>query len=264
VSAGGGIVQSSRFGEAAWLGPRLASFGAWTVRSIVPTGFEAYVRVFHPAGEAEDARTWAQLAERYGRVMHAHAEFERLVPPRERPNVGDPPTGYLWPEQTAALADVTARHTGTPDRCWFCLWEGWGWVQGPPAVGVLAERLQQRRALTRDSPFQLEGGRVSLPGRKYLLFEGPLASVADFGYWIEFPDGRRFFERWSPNIWWPDDRAWCVATETDLDSTYVGGSEDLIAGLLADPRLEALRVDADDVRSDTINPHFGSEEGDVS
>jgi hypothetical protein len=43
----------------------------------------------------------------------------------------------------------------------------------------------------------------------------------------------------SPNLWWPDDRAWCIATETDLAWTYVGGSAALISEVLANPRLEA-------------------------
>jgi hypothetical protein len=32
----------------------------------------------------------------------------------------------------------------------------------------------------------------------------------------------------SPNQWWPQDRAWCVASEIDLDSTLVAGSQDLV------------------------------------
>ena len=95
-----------------------------------------------------------------------------------------------------------------------------------------------------------------MPGRDYLLFEGPLASLAQFGYSIEWPDGRRFFDHASPNLWWPDDRAWCVATEIDLDSTYIGGSQALAADLLNDPRVEATPVRAEDARGDTINPPY--------
>jgi hypothetical protein len=55
---------------------------------------------------------------------------------------------------------------------------------------------------------------------------------------------------------WPADRAWFVAGDTDLDSTYVGGPAGLISALLADPDLEAWPVDAGDgvsYFSDTIN-----------
>jgi hypothetical protein len=46
----------------------------------------------------------------------------------------------------------------------------------------------------------------------------------------------------SPTLWWPDDRAWCVASEVDFHSTYVGGSRQLIDRLLGDERIEALEA----------------------
>ena len=39
----------------------------------------------------------------------------------------------------------------------------------------------------------------------------------------------------SPNIWWPEDHAWCVATDIDLFDTYVGGSRECIKAILSDP-----------------------------
>jgi hypothetical protein len=50
----------------------------------------------------------------------------------------------------------------------------------------------------------------------------------------------------APAIWWPDDRSWCVGSSMDIDSTVVGGSASLIEDVLADPRLEAFPVAADD------------------
>jgi len=61
----------------------------------------------------------------------------------------------------------------------------------------------------------------------------------------------------SPNLCWPDDRAWCVATEIDLPETYVAGSEDCIERIQADDQLEAMRMGADarvDIDADTLNP----------
>jgi hypothetical protein len=45
-----------------------------------------------------------------------------------------------------------------------------------------------------------------------------------------------------PSIWWPDDRAWCVATEIDFRWTYVAGSRELVDALVADERFEALHA----------------------
>jgi hypothetical protein len=59
-----------------------------------------------------------------------------------------------------------------------------------------------------------------------------------------------------PNIWWPDDRAWCVASEIDLAYTYVGGSKELIEEIVEHPALEALACDIRDgitYDSDKVN-----------
>ena len=59
------------------------------------------------------------------------------------------------------------------------------------------------------------------------------------------------------NLWWPDDRAWCVGTDIDLMTTYVGASRLAIASLLGDGSIEALAVSVDQLvtwDADTINP----------
>jgi hypothetical protein len=60
----------------------------------------------------------------------------------------------------------------------------------------------------------------------------------------------------SPNLFWPADRSWCVASEIDFDSTLVGGSRDLVDAVLAHPGLEVWPVSAGDSLAwdaDTIN-----------
>ncbi len=60
-----------------------------------------------------------------------------------------------------------------------------------------------------------------------------------------------------PNLWWPDDRAWCVATELDMQSTYIGGSRACVDQLLGDDRLEVYEVQPSDGISwdaDGVNP----------
>ena len=73
---------------------------------------------------------------------------------------------------------------------------------------------------------KLSKSRVHLPQRDYVLFAG---SVTAADGW---EDG--------PNLWWPDDHAWCVASEIDFPYTYVAGSEALIEEILANPLIEAL------------------------
>ncbi len=79
-----------------------------------------------------------------------------------------------------------------------------------------------------------------------LLLRGPLNAAGAVDRWGE-----------PPNVWWPEDRAWCVASEIDLMSTYVGGSASCVAALLADEDIEALPVSVDQRvtwDADTINP----------
>lgn len=61
----------------------------------------------------------------------------------------------------------------------------------------------------------------------------------------------------SANLWWPEDRAWCVATEIDFVSTYVAGSQRLMDALLGCKAIEAYRVEPSDGTSydgDAVNP----------
>jgi hypothetical protein len=78
---------------------------------------------------------------------------------------------------------------------------------------------------------------VHLPSRDYLLYRGPIeaaGTTALFGEWDQ-----------SPNLWWPADESWCVASEIDLPWTYVGGTKDMVERLVMDNRIEAFAVRPD-------------------
>ena len=146
---------------------------AWrgTMHDVVPRGFAAYARVFHlvtrerpvgrswpaePSGwslaewqaaasgelavDAERAR-WADTATAFGTIMHAGAQWHRLVrgdrEARESDPVdadgwrySEPREGCLDPVSVAALATVAAEHTATPDDAFVAVWEGWGGLVG--------------------------------------------------------------------------------------------------------------------------------------
>ncbi|MCW2916674.1 MAG: hypothetical protein JWN52_4742 [Actinomycetia bacterium] len=270
-----------------WVTAGVGSFGSG-VGALVPRGFESYARILHPAESSEgEPVTWAAVAEWSGGTVHSRAQFAPMSRPRwetrgengdltgqgsgdeggrgpapwdEEPRAGELPSATL-----AALCEVLARHTSTPQRCWFCLWDGHGWINGSTAMAVLTASTNTDtdtgEGPTSGSgapvppafpPEVLDGPRVHLPGRDYFLLEGPLDAALELGHLI----GEDFFDPQTPNLFWPDDHAWCVATEIDLDSTYVGGPAALVADLLADPRLEAWQVDLADpvwADSDDIN-----------
>ena len=59
-----------------------------------------------------------------------------------------------------------------------------------------------------------------------------------------------------PNIWWPANRAWFVATDIDLDSTYIGAGQECTDALFRYPALEAVPAEyraSVAMTADTIN-----------
>ncbi len=219
---------------AAWIAPRLLSFAS-AVGAFVPLVFEAYARILHPA-RAEDGSPvlWAEVAAWSGGTVHALAQWVPMAHGRGSPLSAQPfqvPPSHrdFPPAMLTALCDLLARHTTTLDLCYFGVWEGYGWVP-------------------RD------GGRVAkleVENRAYLLLSGPISGVDQIGSWMG-----NDFQLQAPDLLWPSDRSWFVAGDTDLDSTYVGGSTELIRELLADERLEAWPVSASDpidAGSDLIN-----------
>ena len=250
----------------AWIAPRLGPFGS-AVGSIVPRGYEAYARVLHPVARADDPLvSWADVCATTGHEPHAlmawddiagvtETEVDRSVVRTSAWPGPEPEEGNLLPRALGALCRLLESHTSTPDRGIFALWDGYGWIHGSPSVGMLrperswfprlTRSLRRRRAsvpsgLPKEAVVDLP--RLQHPGRDYLLFSGSLDAVAAMGWQAE----EDWFLAQSPNLFWPDDHAWCVATEIDLRSTLVGGTEQLIAAVLAEHELEAWPVGADD------------------
>jgi hypothetical protein len=217
------VQQSVNVEEAAWIGGRLSPFSSCLVTSVVPSGFESYARLLHPLGgsaRGERPGRWRDVASWSGIDLVPGIDFPDIALPEHEPSGAEPwpgqvpQVGTLHPADAGALVALLARYTSTPERCWFCTWEGWG--------AVLFD----------------DGPRVQLPGRNYALYVGPVAALPSL---TDAQDDH------SPNLWWPDDRAWCVATEIDLAWTYVGGSAALISDVLADPNLEAQPASPDDI-----------------
>ena len=237
--ASDGLEFSEDVSQARWIEGSLSGWGK--LRSLMPEGLSAYARVFHPAylGETrEQPVRWSTVASWTGRTVHSQMQFERIADLSEDPHdmYKDPPWGFLpqhgsIPEKECqTLVDALGEFTSTPDRGFFCLWEGYGNI---------------------DSRLYKASARVRAPGRDYLLFRGPLDAVTSFLVGRMDP-----FWGYSPNIWWPEDRAWCVATDIDLFDTYVGGSKECIKSILSNPELEALPTTLDarvDLGGDTIN-----------
>ena len=190
--------------------------------SVGPSGFAQYARLFHPLqpGDHEGDRQSLLNVE------------------------GDLEAGAL-----KHLVMVLARHTTTPHDCLFGLWEGFGDIQGSPSIAVVDWEARGPRASRRTQPAippafppdVMAGPRVSIPARDYLLFRGPLSQAGQWGAADLRPGHPRIIN--SPNLIWPVDRAWFVATEIDLPWTGIGGSAQLIQDLMAEAALDVERIE---------------------
>lgn len=168
-----GVFQPARDTSAAeWLVAALRDFGL-AVDCLVPAEFHAYVRVFHPAyrvdRESPDPwpnRTlvsWAEIAAANGTTAHAGMQLRALTASyafiHEQPGVYDHPPceGSLPEEVVPELVTVLARHTRTPDDCWFAVWNGFG---------------DTRHDIQRAPVF-------SVPKRDYFLLRGPIDAAGE-------------------------------------------------------------------------------------
>ncbi|MBS1699565.1 MAG: hypothetical protein JST25_14310 [Actinobacteria bacterium] len=152
-----------------WIRDRLDP-GFATMHGVVPRGFAAYARVFHPAGvrsmpdgpvatndeldamdEEQYERTiasfrdrtasWAEVAALFGATMHPLAQWNRIVRTpegedwrrRRSPDgseVTAPTEGELPPETLTRVAERLTAHTSTPEDGVAGVWEGWGGLLG--------------------------------------------------------------------------------------------------------------------------------------
>jgi hypothetical protein len=230
ISSFPGVEVCDRVDAADWV---RAALRPWTrgqllhVSSLVPAEYPAHGRILHAARMASSYEhvRWAVIAAQTGRILDAGTRFNELVGWDDSAGRQSPPEpwelpndGSLLPDECAAVADVLARHTTTPDTCWFCMWEGYG--SGWPVLNRLGEWAP----------------RVALEYRNCLLFRGPVRAATAFR-------SEPWFQ--SPTLWWPDDRAWCVATELDGYSTYLGATPEALRALIAHPDLEVLECTAE-------------------
>ena len=264
-----GLRVSEDVSAAAWIASRLEGrFGA--VTRTVPSGFAAYARICHPATDrAGRPATWTEVARQTGRQAHPSMQWHALVGSAGPLNMtrslwpgDDPRRGNLVPpEALAHLCDVLLDHSATPERCFFCLWEGWGWIRSSP-FGPAIPRASSAGEMpgSCDDPIaaafsaeELSRPRVHLPGRDYLLLAGRLKAALQIGH----RPSPGWFEAQSPNLFWPADRVWCVASEIDFDSTLLGGTIELVDAILQTPELDVWPIQPDTSLAhdaDRLNP----------
>ena len=248
--------------EADWVAKALSN-GEWGhVSGVIPSGFEAYAAVRHPAWRCDcteenlaDLRSgyeigrpirWAEVAESdipvvYGYAMHTKRRITLVRQTQyRRLQTGD------WVVDELPDAELI-----------LVLQPGDAWITGPREGSLesgLARTLQsvlaQETAGSVPCWFGIWEGfgwlteaqraapAIEAPGRRWRLFRAPLDHLEQ-----SWESG---FENQTSNLAWPEDRSWCLATEIDAEVTYVGGSKDLINAILDAPGLEAVPAHLDE------------------
>lgn len=125
-------------------------------------------------------------------------------------------TGRMPDAALAALLPHLAGATTTPRECTFAVWTGYGGMLRFGGVPHLALR-----------------------HREYQLYRGALDDVLELSSAV-YPPGSASTA--TPNIAWPRDGAWVLATEIDLDATYVAGGVGLVDAIAGEPLLESARA----------------------
>ena len=222
---------------AQWLLDGLEKDG--TVCTCVPRGFEAYARIFHPAWQvrlAEEAIirepvTWTTVAAMTGRTVHRRMQWRQIISrPSQQESVidqridngetviDDPIEGTLPTSVATPLSEILLPHTQSPEACWFGVWVGFAW--------------EYRAGVPKTKS-------IAWPYREWDLFRAPLDAMRLCFF-------ETVVEHQSANVVWPPDRSWCVATDIDLVSTYVGGTARLVSDIVGSEVLEAFEVQPDD------------------
>jgi len=121
-------------------------------------------------------------------------------------------------EPLHVLARIMSEHTGTPERCWFLVWEGYS---------------LNAAAIAGDPVFPLDD-------RRFYVFRGEVAELVDLAQYLATAgldeetlarlnaDGPSDL----PSKWWPEDRAWVAGWHIDAAYLVVGCSDVMAERLL--------------------------------
>lgn len=210
---------------------RMAPFRSHSVISLVPEGFQRYVRIFHPASRNDSNHCttlrWADMAHYTGAKPHALMQWNNISAPRMNGSSISPPNeGTIPPAVSQPLRDLLFRHSQS-NNCWLGVWPGFG---------------GNYRKYVPDTAI------IDTKYREWKIFRASLSDI-----------DLAFFEGWdqTANLVWCEYFDWWITTDIDLNTTYMGCDEQLFHAILGSQVLEAWSVAPDDdisKFSDTINP----------
>lgn len=189
-------------------------------------------------------------------VFHSYARLRFIPDPtfpgQDEADVDDDDIPDSEADLVREALDVLARHTTTPDDCYFCLWEGSGTLHGGDGLRIADF---ETRTVTRGPLMApafdtaiMDGPKVSIPqgvrfpDRAYYLFRGSLTDFGDYGQ-ADYLPGMPRTDMPNPAFVWPADRTWCFAKDVDPHWAGIGADRAAISDLLAAPGLDVVPAD---------------------
>lgn len=223
---------------AEWVRGRDGTYPWATVAEAFPPGFTEFVRVLHPAPTPYADVTWRDAFAARQVPLTPQSSWFRDIGDHTVDDFQPPEDNSLPQTEALVVASILLRHTTMADDCWF-EWSpvrGLPFDMGSPLVEVrnAFDEWRVRRAGIKRSreANRLERSLPTVGGG--VLLRGSLSALTSASPSV------------FPAVWWPADRAWVCATAVDSVSTYIAASATCVNDLLAEDRLETMRVSSTD------------------
>lgn len=210
------LVDADHGVQSDWISEAIPEY-LGTVMSLVPPKYDSYFRILHQALDAKSNKksfvSWGVVADQVGVKVGPETHWEKL----ESLLVGDLENLYEAPEEgtldettLVCLIEILTEGSTNCDLS-VGVWDGYEVIDS-----------------IKNAP------SFDLCNQKYRLLKGNAANVTT----SVCPDP--FYQ--SPNMIWPDDQSWFIATAVDFRSTYIGCSRISGAALLSEFQDRAIEV----------------------
>lgn len=244
--------------RAAWASERIRPFNECTLQTIVPAGFEQYVRLCQPAwrwprldrGDVEAFKAiasghyglenaspvaWREVAAETGKTVHRLMQWHSIAPPPPEPGeagITAPVEYEITPEMLAALFDILIDHSGGEQECLCAFWDGYA---------------------TQDDLKSAGNTRVEGLGQQaYFLFHASLLEVKE--QWASVLERTWETSGLAPNAVWPTSQAWYYSVPIGPMTSYLGGPAELVEAIRSCAELESFDAfPSDDIWTDALN-----------
>lgn len=225
-----------------------------TLNSIIPNGFESYLRVPHPAWTelnleeeevfSDNAKincsqweklypvSWRTIAKLNSRKIYGHMLWHEIyiypAVAAEANSIEEPKEGELPRCIVEKIFNDLIRFNGKDTEIYCGFWRGAACGYAKKATAQFKRRIDdQVYNLLKTKIFRLRDSFFS--AHKHSL-ESNLVGT----------DGT------IPNIFWPFTNEWCVVSDFNLTSTYIGGPKNLVSRIASAADIESYEVFAGD------------------